>query len=370
MAPSLLERQLLRFQNGLTYYAGLTRPPIGRSPRDLVWERDQAKLWRYCSARRRIEPPIVIVHSLISKSYILDLLPNNSMVGFLIDQGFDVFMLDWEPATPADAENTLETYVDLYLPAAVAATCAESGADEVTLMGYCYGGVLALLLAAARPDQPLRSLVTLTTPCDYSQMGFMSQMFVDGRLDAEDVIDETGLVPATVLDQGFQSLKPTDPIVQQVNVWQNLWNESWLTGFVAMNQWARDQNPFPGATFRQTVDSLIRENALRHGVVPFGSGEARLSDITIPFLNVFCRRDEIVPPRAAEPLVKLVGSRDASEVCLESGHVGLVAGRQADKVSRPRIADWIRSHSREAGGPPSGPSAQGNGGQQSQSTRR
>src|SRR5437762_2930645 len=83
--------QLLRFQNGLTYYAGLTRPPIGRSPRDLVWERDQAKLWRYCSARRRIEPPIVIVHSLISKSYILDLLPNNSMVGFLIDQGFDVF---------------------------------------------------------------------------------------------------------------------------------------------------------------------------------------------------------------------------------------------------------------------------------------
>jgi polyhydroxyalkanoate synthase len=367
MAPSLLERQLLRFQNGLTYYAGLNRPPIGRSHRDLVWQRDQGKLWRYRSAQRSVTPPVLIVHSLVSKSYVLDLLPDNSMVGFLTEQGLDVFMLDWEPARPADAENTLETYVDQYLPAAVAATLSEAGADEVTLVGYCYGGVLALLLAAARTEQPIRNLVTLTTPCDFSQMGFMSQMFVDGRLDAEDVIDETGLVPATVLDQGFQSLKPTDPIVQQVNVWQNLWNDKWLTGFVAMNQWVRDQIPFPGAAFRQTVDCLIRGNGLLHGVVPFGPGEARLADITMPYLNVFCRRDEIVPPRAAAPLVQLVGSRDASEICLESGHVGLVAGRQADQVSRPQIADWICAHSTQDSSAQSGNS---NGRQQTQPRSR
>jgi polyhydroxyalkanoate synthase len=204
---------------------------------------------------------------------------------------------------------------------------------------------LALLLAASRSDQRVRNLVTLTTPCDFGQMGFMSQMFVEGRLDAEDVIDETGLVPGVVLDQGFQSLKPTDPLVQQVTVWQNLWNDEWLTGFVAMNRWARDQVPFPGAAFQQTVRRLIRDNGLLHGVVEWAADELRLADITMPYLNVFCRRDEIVPPRAAEPLVKLVGSDDASEVCLESGHVGLVAGRQAAKVSRPKLADWIRSHS-------------------------
>ena len=62
---------------------------------------------------------MLIVHSLVSKSYILDLLPGTSMIAYLLGQGFDIFLLDWEPADPADAENTLETYVDEYIPEAV-----------------------------------------------------------------------------------------------------------------------------------------------------------------------------------------------------------------------------------------------------------
>ena len=349
MSPSLLERQLLRVRNGLTYYTGLNRPPLSQTPRDLVWRRDTARLWRYRSDGRRIRPPVLIVHSLISRSYILDLMPDNSMVRFLVDEGFDVFLLDWAPATPADAENTLETYVDEYLPAAVAATCATSGSADLTVMGYCFGGLLVLLLAAAHPEQPIRNLITLTTPCDFSRMGFMSQMFVEGRLDPEDLIDDTGLVPARALDEGFQSLKPTDAIVQQINVWQNLWNEAWLTSFVAMNRWARDQVPLPGAVFRETVQTLIRDNALVRGVVPFGSDTVKLADIVCPYLNVFCRRDEIVPPASAEPLAGLVGSEDVTDLCLESGHVGLVAGREAAKVAQPKLAEWIRVHSDAAG---------------------
>jgi len=345
MTPSLLERQVLRTRNGLAQLAGRNEPVVAQTPRDLVWRRDKARLWRYRSEDRRHRTPVLIAHSLVSRSYILDLQPSNSMVRFLTGEGFDVFLLDWEPAGPADAENTLETYAAGYIPDAIAATCAESGAGEVTLVGYCFGGVLTLLALAAQPELPVRNLVTLTTPCDYGQMGFMSKMFLAGRLEADDVIDDTGLVPSAVMDEGFQSLKPTDQIVQQVNLWQNLWNDRWLEGYLAMNRWARDQVPFPGAAFRQTVDVLIRRNALASGVIPFGRGEVRLKDIRRPFLNVFCEQDTIVPAAASEPLMALVGSRDTSELRLRSGHVGLIAGRQAAKVARPAIADWIRRHS-------------------------
>jgi polyhydroxyalkanoate synthase len=344
MAPNVLERQVLRARNGLAYLAGTNERRVATAPRDLVWKLDKGRLWRYRSDARKHRPPILIVHSLVSKSYILDLLPGNSMIGFLRDEGFDVFLLDWVPADAADAENTLETYVDHYIPKAMAAVAEESGQKEQTVIGYCFAGILTLLLAAGHPELPIRNLITLTTPCDYCEMGFMSKMFLSGRLDADDLIDDTGLVPASAMDEGFQSLKPTDRVVQQVNLWQNLWNDQWVEGFLAMNRWARDQVAFPGAAFRQTVDVLIRQNALLEGVIPFGRGEVRLKDIACPFLNVYCEQDTIVPAPASEPLVGLVGSKDASELRLESGHVGLVAGRSAAKVARPQIADWIRDH--------------------------
>jgi polyhydroxyalkanoate synthase len=344
---NVVERQFARARNGVAYLAGTNPPRVATAPRDLVWKLDTGRLWRYRSDSRRIGPPILIVHSLVSKSYILDLLPSNSMIGFLRDEGFDVFLLDWAPPGPADAENTLETYVDHYIPRAMAAATEEAGADELTVIGYCLAGVLVLLLAAGHPELPIRNLVTLTTPCDYREMGFMSKMFLEGRLDADDVIDPTGLVPASAMDEGFQALKPTDRVVQQVNLFQNLWNDEWVEGFLAMNGWARDQVPFPGAAFRQTVDVLIRRNALLDGVIPFGRGEVRLEDITCPFLNVYCEQDTIVPAPSSEPLVGLVGSPDARELRLESGHVGLVAGRSAAKDARPRISEWIVGHSEQ-----------------------
>ena len=103
MAPKLLERQLLRARNGLAHLAGVRAPEVAQTPKDLVWKRETARLWRYRSDDRSVKAPLLIVHSLISKSYILDLLPENSMVRFLVGEGFDVFLLDWErgrPSTP------------------------------------------------------------------------------------------------------------------------------------------------------------------------------------------------------------------------------------------------------------------------------
>ena len=347
MAPTLLERQILRTRNGLAYMTGSKRPAMGQTPRDLIWRRDKARLWRYRSDDRRFRPPVLIVHSLVSKSYILDLLPNTSMIGYLLGEGFDMFLLDWDPPDPADAENTLETYTDEYILAAIEALLEESGADELTLIGYCFGGVLTLLLAAAHPELPIRNMMVMATPCDYREMGFMSNMFRAGRLNPDDVIDETGLVPASALDEGFQSLKPTEYVTQRVNFFQNLWNDEFVEGFLAIAIWARDQVPFPGGVFRQTVERLIRQNGLYEGVIAHGQGEVRLADIRCPFLNAYAEQDTITPAASSEPLTALVGSGDARELRLESGHIGFVAGRQAAKVARPQIREWLAEHSDE-----------------------
>jgi polyhydroxyalkanoate synthase len=98
--------------------------------------------------------------SLVSKSYIFDLRPGASFVEVLLDQGLDVFMLDWGVPDERDAGNTLETYCDDYLPRAVRATLQASGARDVTVLGYCLGGVLTLLYVrhiSTTPCETLRS---------------------------------------------------------------------------------------------------------------------------------------------------------------------------------------------------------------------
>ena len=81
MADAGPARAVRRSRNGLRYAAGTRRPKVGQTPKDVVWRRHKAELWRYRSDERRYRPPLVIVHSLVSRSYVLDLYPGNSAVG-------------------------------------------------------------------------------------------------------------------------------------------------------------------------------------------------------------------------------------------------------------------------------------------------
>ena len=341
-----VERSLLRARNGLRYMRGTHRPELGVTPKDVVWRRDKAQLWRYRrTTPARYAQPVVFVTSLVSRSYILDLLPGSSSVEFLRDQGFDVFMLDWGIADELDAGNSFETYVDEYLPRAVRAVLRETGADGVTLIGYCLGGVLAFLYAAGH-DAPVDNLVLLATPLDMSQMGPMVAALVEGRMEPDQLIDETGNVPADVLYSGFFMMAPTTVVAQNATLLQNLWNDEFVKGFQAVGQWTRDQVPFPGAAFRQVVHDLIRGNALMSGRWRLGGREIDFTATDAAVLNVMASADRVVPRAASEPAAGLVGRPERrEELVVPGGHATFGTGRSAFKHTLPGLAAWIGAHS-------------------------
>ena len=345
-----VERSYLRARNGVRYVRGSNRPKLGTSPKDIVWQRDKAQLWRYRGGPIRFRQPLLIVTSLVSRSYILDLLPGSSAVGFLRDQGFDVFMLDWGIPDELDADNSLETYVDEYLPRAVAAVRRETGCDELTMAGYCLGGVLSILYANGHHDAPVRNLVLMATPVDFEQMGPMVAALREGRLDPEQLLDETGNVPADVLYSGFFMLAPTTVVAQKATLLENLWNDEFVRGFQAMAQWARDQVPFPGAAFREVVEELIRRNALMEGSLRVGDREIDFATSGATVLNAMAEQDTVVPRAAAEPIGTLVGRPDRrQQLLLPGGHVTFGTGRSAFRHSLPSLAGWIAAHSDERG---------------------
>ena len=340
-----VERSVLRARNGIKYVAGIGRPALGASPKDTVWTRDKVELWRYHSDARRYRQPLLLVMSLVSRSYILDLRPGSSMVEDFLAAGFDVFCLDWGIPDELEADNTLETYCDEYLPRAVAATCAEAGADGVTMLGYCFGGILSLIYAAAHPGPQVRNLISAATPFDSSKTNAFPGLLNEGRLEPEEVFDETGNVPAEVIVNGFQLARPTAQIASYANLWENLWNDEFFEAYQAVDQWARDQIPFPGACFAQTTRMLNRENRLAKDTMRLGGRPISLKTITCPFLNVIAERDHLAPVEAAAPLTSAVGSKDVEEFRIDAGHVGLFIGRSSRKVTMPKVIDWMRRHS-------------------------
>ncbi|MCW2616473.1 MAG: Poly(3-hydroxyalkanoate) synthetase [Frankiales bacterium] len=337
-------RNLLRARNGVKYVTGIDRPKVGTTPKDVVWRRDKAELWRYRSDAVTVGTPVLVVMSLISRSYVLDLYPGMSFVAALRDEGFDAYLLDWGIPDELDAGNGLSTYVDELLPDAIDAVLESSGADEVSLIGYCYGGLLSLLLGAAHPDLPVTSLVTMATPVDFTEMGMFGRMFDQGRLDPEDLVDETGNVPPEVIRNAFRVLKPTADLTQYAVLWEKLWDDRQMEGFQVMGQWTRDHIPFPGKAFRETVE-LMRDGSFMEDRVRLDGRLLSMTDVRWPVLNVVASNDHIVPQAAALPVCDLVGSARAETLEIPAGHVGLVMGKAASKTTLPRLFGWLREHS-------------------------
>jgi polyhydroxyalkanoate synthase len=342
-----VERNALRARNGIKLVAGVDRPGVGQTPKDVVWQRGRSQLWHYRNENVRYGPPLLIVFSLISRSYILDLTPGNSFVEQLVEAGFDVYLLDWGEPDERDAANGLEDYVDDYIPAGIARALELSGADEVNLFGYCFGGDLTLLYAAHHPDAPLRSLTVLATPVDFRHLGPLADVFSVGGMEVDSVLGADGNVPPSVVVRGFRTLKPTAEVSRYVTLWEKLWNDDYVASYQAMTGWSDDHVPFPGAAARQTVQMLVRDNGMMTDRLNVGGDPVHLGDIRVPFLTVRANRDHIVPDAATAPLIDLVGSPDKHELLLEAGHMGLVVGRTAAKTTVPTILDFLRRRSDE-----------------------
>jgi polyhydroxyalkanoate synthase len=167
-------------------------------------------------------------------------------------------------------------------------------------------------------------------------------------LNAEELVDDTGNVPADALYSGFFMQAPTTEVAQKATLLENLWNDEFVEGYQAMAQWARDHVPFPGAMFRELVEEFVRKNVLMTGSIQLGNRDVQLANARGHVLNAMAEGDNVVPPPAVEPIMRIVGDpARREELRLPGGHVTFGTGRSAVKHTMPRLAEWIIEHSDE-----------------------
>ena len=330
-----------RARNGLRYLAGDPLGEIAATPREPVWSRDKVVLYRYSKGAARMRTPVLLVMSLVTRPYVFDLRPGSSLVEDLLDAGYDVFLLDWGVPNAVESHNTLETYCDEYLPRAAQAVLHITKADRLTLFGYCFGAVLSLTSAAAHPGFPVKNMVVMATPVDLSRLGPLANMLSEGRMEPEDLFDETGNVPASTMLDGFRLISPTSELSTLANLWGSLADERALAAHQALIGWANEQIPFPGAVFAQFVHLFLRRQLLMKGRIPLADREVALARIPCPVLNVLGERDTLVPPESSAPLLDALHGVELDTLTLPAGHAGLFVGREARKKCVPAIIAWL-----------------------------
>ncbi len=337
-----VERTITRAQRGIDVLLNRDEPEVAKTPRDVIYRRGTMQLYHYHPMSDEVyRVPVVLVMSLISKAYILDLTPGFSFVEFLLKNGFDVYMIDWGVPRPEDKKLKLEDYTMDFIPSCIAKIQEETGEQDVSFIGYCMGGLLSILYGGVNPGAPMKNLLTIACPVDFDGMGLFKQWTDRRWFDVDRIVDSLGNIPPEMMYRSFELLRPADRLVAYVRLWDNLWNDLYVKQYRLMNKWTSDQIPFPGECFRQTTKELSWENKLVKGELELGGRRVDPKLITCPILNAMAQHDHIAPYDATKGVTSLVGSEDKEDVLLKGGHVSLVAGPNAILRLWPKVNEWL-----------------------------
>lgn len=341
-----LEEKLTTFTKAVT-----TRAAIAQTPKELVWALNKARLYRYVPVvpeEQRHRIPLLLVFALMNRPYILDLRPGHSFVEFMIKSGYDLYLLDWGAPGPEDKNLKFDDYTLDYMPRAIRKLKAVAGVEEFSMLGWCIGAILATTYAALRPDDGLRNLMLLTAPLDFSDKAHLTfARWVDERyFDVDKVLDAFGNMPGEMIDYGAKALKPVENYIgNYLKLWDNVENPRVVEAWQAMNTWVTDNIPLAGATFRQLIVDLYRNDKLMRGEWVIRGQRVDLSRIRANLLTVIAEGDHITPPCQSAAIMSKVSSKDKELFRIPGGHIGIMAGSSANKRTWPHIDAWVAPRS-------------------------
>ena len=342
LQPEVVKRSLDRARRGMDVLFNREPPVVGATPKDILYANGTQRLYRYRPVTDEVyRIPLVLVMSLISKPYILDLSPGQSLVEYLLREGFDVFMVDWGVPRPEDSRVGLEYYVLEALPRNVEEVQKATGEREISILGYCMGGLMGLMYNGIFNDAPVANMVCAATPVDFEGMGLFRHWSDHRWFDVDRLVDSLGNIPPDLIFRSFEMLRPAQRWAEYARLFDNLWNDLYVKNYRLFNRWVYDQIPFPGEAYRQLIKELMWENKLMKGQLAIGGRRVDTQGITCPVLHIMAQHDHIAPIEATQPLSSLVGSEDKEDVVLKGGHVSLVAGRNAWFRLWPQISQWL-----------------------------
>ena len=304
--------------------------------------------------------PLVLVPPLGVTTETFDLMPQRSLVRFMVAAGFKVYLVDWGKPRKEHAHLGLEDYAGRMLGAALEKIRRHSGIEHVSMMGWCMGGLLCLLHQGLVLDKRIRNIVTVASPIDlHAASGVLAAVTgVAQALDGPAQLVSTytnlrlnALDPARLSVPDWATtiaFKLTDPVGSVTTYWDlvtRLWDREFVESHSTTSDYLNNMLRYPGGVVKDMAGGVVMDNQLAKGRVSLGDRVSKLDRIESSLLAFAGETDHLVPPKVAAKGVDVVASRDAEYRIAPGGHMGVIIGSKAQGAVWKESAEWLATRS-------------------------
>ena len=308
-----------------------------RSPEEppAIWAEGETRLLDYGGAGPAAGGPTVFfVPSLINRAYVLDLMPEASMLRWLAAQGVRPVLLDWGWPGEVERKFTLTDYIAGRLERAIATV-----SGPIVLAGYCMGGLLALAAALRQPDK-IKALALLATPWDFQAADpGQAKNFSDLLPMLEPMMQFSGTLPIDALQTLFTMIDPFGVGEKYRSFARQDKASTRARRFVAMEDWLADGVPLAAPVAREAIAGWYGANSAVAGTWRVAGLNVDPAKYGGPVFCAIPARDRLVPPESARPLA--AAFKDATVIEPAAGHIGMIAGTNAREALWQPFANWL-----------------------------
>jgi len=296
---------------------------IGTAEGSAVFQNEILELIQYAPTTESVhKTPLVIFPPWINKFYILDLKPQNSLIRWIVDQGFTLFVASWKNPDASYRDFGMTDYAERGYLIAIDAVKAITGEDKVNAVGYCIGGTtlaLTLALMDKRGDTSVNAATFFTTLTDFEGQGelevFLTEDFVDSLVEE---VRDVGILESFILSRTFSFLRSNDLIYKPAI-------RSYMMGEAPpafdLLYWNGDGTNLPGRMTEEYLRGLCVDNEFARGGFTLAGETLKVSGVKVPVCAIACETDHIAAWKASFSGVQKMGSRSKTFILSESGHI-------------------------------------------------